>query len=179
MKPTTRVVITGAPGTGKSTLLKQLENKGYPVHSEMARELIRENQSCESEILPWRDHQRFGIDLFTRQVEQYREALESRVNFFDRGILDNLAYLRRDGLKNPELEARALDYPYHRQVFLTPPWREIYGNDEVRWEDFDTMLDIHRALQGIYQDFGYRIIEVPKGNPEERGAFVLEQLRQG
>ncbi len=173
---TKRVVITGAPGTGKSTILGLLENKGFTIHPEMARALIAEQQVLNSDLLPWKNHADFGVELFKRQKEQYFNAKADAYNFYDRGVPDNLGYLRRDGLQNLDLEKEASILKYHPEVFLTPPWEEIYGNDEVRWEDTQLMLDIHRALKDIYQFFGYHIIEVPKLGPEERANFILKRL---
>lgn len=176
MSKTRRVIITGAPGTGKSTLLKLLAEAGYPTHEEMARALIAEQQALDSDILPWKDHPKFGAILFERQRAQYEAVVEGKTNFYDRGILDNLGYLRRDGHRNLQLEEQARNYRYHPEVFLTPPWEEIYGNDAVRWEDLDLMQDIHRALAEIYADFGYQVVLVPKSSPQDRFHFVLNHL---
>lgn len=176
MPKTTRVVITGAPGTGKTTVLEKLNSKGYPVLPEMARALIKEQQALDSELLPWKAHKRFGEALYARQVQQYHQAQEGQISFYDRGILDNLGYLRRDGIQNIALEEKAHSYPYFPKVFFTPPWQEIYNQDAERWEDFELMLDIHQALQAIYRDFGYQLIEVPRLAPEKRVDFILHQL---
>lgn len=170
-----RVVVTGAPGTGKSTVLNLLEAKGYTVIPEMARQLIEEEQDRGSNLVPWEDHPAFGEELFARQVAQYHLA-DAPIVFYDRGIPDNLAYLRRDGLINEELELKSKDYPYHGDVFLMPPWLQIYGKDDVRWEDEDLMLDIDRALRVQYKGLGYRIVEVPKISPEQRMNFILKHL---
>lgn len=170
-----RVIVTGAPGTGKSTVLNLLEAKGYQVIPEMARQLIAEQQALNSDMVPWKDHTSFGKELFKRQVEQYHLAKEGLV-FYDRGVPDNLAYLRRDGHQNKELEVKAKGYTYHPTIFLMPPWEEIYGTDAVRWEDRELMLDIDRALRAMYEDFAYEIIEVPKAAPEERLQFILDHL---
>ena len=173
---TKRVVITGAPGTGKSTILNLLEKRGYRIHPEIARALIAEQQELKSDLLPWKKHADFGVELFKRQKEQYFNAKADAYNFYDRGVPDNLGYLRRDGLQNHALETEAADLKYHQEVFLTPPWEEIYGNDDVRWEDTQLMLEIHEALSDIYQFYGYQITEVPKLSPEERVGFILKRL---
>ena len=173
---TNRVVITGAPGTGKSTILNLLEKRGYPIHPEMARALIAEQQDLGTDLVPWKNHADFGLELFKRQKEQYFNAQADAYNFYDRGVPDNLGYLRRDGLQNHALEEEAAGLFYHKEVFLTPPWEEIYGNDEVRWEDTQLMLEIHAALKDIYEFFGYQITEVPKLSPEERVLFILKRL---
>lgn len=176
MPQTQRIVITGAPGTGKSSLLHIFEEDGFVVHPEMARQLIKEESLKSSTCVPWEDHKTFGEVLFTRQREQYVAATENKINFYDRGIPDNLGYLRRDGLQNKKLEAEALLYPYHHQVFLTPPWQEIYEQDTERWEDFNLMLEIHHALVDIYTFFGYDIIEVPKTDIQSRVDFIKNNL---
>lgn len=171
-----RVIVTGAPGTGKSTVLNLLANKGYPVIPEMARQLIAEQQAVDSEMLPWKDHRSFGKELFRRQVEQYHLAKAPLV-FYDRGIPDNLAYLRRDGFQDKELEKQSGQYPYHHEIFLMPPWLEIYGKDDVRWEGTELMLDIDRALREMYREQSYTIVEVPKVEPQQRLHFILSHLR--
>jgi predicted ATPase len=35
-------VVTGGPGTGKTTVLRELERKGFPCVPEVARQLIQE-----------------------------------------------------------------------------------------------------------------------------------------
>lgn len=171
-----RIIITGAPGTGKSTVLNLLAEENFPVLPEMARELIAEQQAIEgSTMLPWLDHPSFGRELFQRQLQQYHQA-EAAITFYDRGILDNLGYLRRDGHQNLDLEKKAEQFPYHPKVFFMPPWEEIYGKDEVRWEDLDLMLEIDQALKDIYQDFGYEVLEVPKTDPLSRKNFILKAL---
>lgn len=177
MPNTTRVIVTGAPGTGKTTVLQKLAESGYPVLPEMARALIKEQQELDSTLLPWKEHNRFGEELYRRQVDQYHQAQDGKVNFYDRGILDNLGYLRRDGIANHKLEKDAEQYPYYPKVFYTPPWREIYNQDAERWEDFELMLDINRALLEIYRDFGYQLIEVPRIAPADRVDFILHHLK--
>lgn len=176
MTHTQRIILTGAPGTGKTTILHLLEKQGYDVLPEMARALIKEQQALETEILPWKNHKAFGEELFRRQVAQFHQAKNGLTTFYDRGIPDNLGYLRRDGLQNKALEKEAESYRYFPKVFLTPPWEDIYNQDDERWEDFELMLQIHEALVDIYQHFDYQLIEVPRISPEQRLDFILQSI---
>ena len=66
---------------------------------------------------------------------------------------------------------------YNQQVFFFPPWREIYLADNLR-QDYDKALYFqnYKALQQIYRDQDYRIIEVPKLTVLERMNYVIERV---
>lgn len=176
MNTTKRVIITGGPGTGKSTIIDLLEEKGYPCHREVSRAVIKEELAKGSTQLPWDDLSGFSNLVFDGQTSQYRHAEEGKVNFYDRGIIDVIAYLKKDKLPSDALEDLARHYPYYTKVFLTPPWEEIYAKDDERRENFETMTVIHKELKDAYTSFGYEVIEVPKGSSQERVNFILEQL---
>ena len=176
MGKTRRVVITGGPGTGKTTILSLLEEKGFPTHREISREVIKQEMDRGSELLPWRDLPGFSDRVFQGQMTQYRQALEGQVNFYDRGIIDVIAYLKKDLLPHEALEDLIEHYPYCPKVFLTPPWTEIYEQDSERREDLETMNAIHNSLMKTYSSYGYEVLEVPKKDASGRVEFVLEQL---
>ena len=177
MNDTKRVVITGGPGTGKTTILDLLRDKGYPCHTEVSREVIKEQLILNSRLLPWDDLSGFSFKVNEGQVKQYKEAEEGKLNFYDRGIPDVLAYLRKEGIHEEELEQCAAQYLYHPIVFFMPPWPEIYGTDNERREDFDAMLEIHNNMKKVYCDLGYKVEEVPKLSPQKRIDFILSKLK--
>lgn len=176
MNTTKRVIITGGPGTGKSTIIDLMEKSGYPCHREVSRSVIQEELAKGSTQLPWEDASGFSELVFDGQTNQYRKVSEGQINFYDRGIIDVIAYLKKDKLPSDALEDLAKHYPYYSKVFLTPPWEEIYSIDEERREDFATMNIIHDELIKAYTSFGYEVIEVPKSSSQERVKFILEHL---
>lgn len=176
METTQRVVITGGPGTGKSTILQNIGHRGYPCHVEVSRAVIKEELARGSELLPWRDLTGFSDKVFQGQIAQYHEADEGKFNFYDRGMIDVIAYLKKDFHPTEALEELVNHYPYHEKIFLTPPWPEIYAQDTERREDFVAMQAIHEALVQAYQYFNYTVVEVPKLNTGERANFVLRNL---
>ncbi|WP_417590126.1 AAA family ATPase [Owenweeksia hongkongensis] len=176
MSTTKRVIITGGPGTGKSTIIDLMKQNGYTCHTEVSRSVIKKELAKGSAQLPWDDLSGFSNLVFDGQTNQYRNAAEGKINFYDRGIIDVIAYLKKDNLPADALEDLAIHYPYHTKVFLTPPWEEIYSMDEERREDFATMNTIHEELIKAYTSFGYEVVEVPKSSSQERVKFILAHL---
>ena len=48
-------VITGGPGTGKTSLIEELKTVGYQTVKEVARDIIKEQQLQGGNALPWKD----------------------------------------------------------------------------------------------------------------------------
>src|ERR1700722_15404516 len=132
-------VITGGPGSGKTTVLKELEKCGFNYAPEVAREIIREQVRTGGRALPW-DDQRLYTDLMLRRsIASYRQHTPiPRPTFSDRGIPDTLCYARLILLPDESPIRAACDqYRYASPVFFAPPWREIYATDAERKQDFD------------------------------------------
>lgn len=49
------VIISGCSGGGKSTLLAELQRRGYPVIEEPGRRIVEEQLGTGGHALPWLD----------------------------------------------------------------------------------------------------------------------------
>jgi predicted ATPase len=58
-----RFVITGAPGTGKTTLVEGLSKEGFKTCEEAARLVVLKNLQKENNILPW--------EIERRSIQRY------------------------------------------------------------------------------------------------------------
>ncbi|HAB31661.1 MAG TPA: ATPase [Cryomorphaceae bacterium] len=176
--PVRRIILTGAPGTGKSTVVQALEAQGFSVMKEVSREYWEETGYGEGGTDPWRNLIAFSKAIWKLRTEQHKAAdwLSGSI-FYDRSLLDILAYMNAGDKEIPE-EMNPSRFPYYNKVFIFPPWEAIYEADEGRWEPFSTCHAIHQSLQEIYTEEGYTIVEVPTGTVEERVAFLLTQLRE-
>ncbi len=47
-----KIVITGAPGTGKTSIIAQLRRLGYSCSKEISRDIITEQISSSGEAVP-------------------------------------------------------------------------------------------------------------------------------
>ena len=176
MTPFGRVVISGAPGVGKTALLNELAGMGCATVAESARAVIRERLARGEPPRPAPAD--FAREILRRDVEKYRAA-EPAAGwvFFDRGVVEALAMLHEAApLPLEEHQSLIAACRYHPVVFVPPPWREIYVNDAERDQSFEHALAVHAALLRCYRDAGYEICDVPRATPAERAAYVLRVL---
>ena len=68
------VVISGCSGGGKSTLIVELNKRGYTTVPEAGRELVKEQMALGSGILPWEKPDEFCALLIEKSVAAYHLA---------------------------------------------------------------------------------------------------------
>jgi predicted ATPase len=124
-------VITGGPGSGKTTLIDALERAGFARTVEAGRGIIQDQVAIDGHALPWRDPRAFAELMLAWEMRSYRMAeRQTGPVFFDRGVPDVIGYLRLMRLPVPlHIEKAAEEFRYGRRVFIAPPWREIFTPD--------------------------------------------------
>ncbi|KRA56264.1 ATPase [Caulobacter sp. Root655] len=176
--PTRRIVVTGGPGAGKTSLIDGLERRGLPRAFEAGRAIIQDQVQTGGTALPWADRKAYArlmLSLDSR-VHDHAALLAGPV-FFDRGVPDIVGYLRLCGLSIPEdLAAAALTLRYDPLVFIAPPWPEIFTNDAERKQDFAEAVRTHAVMAQVYAELGYTLVDLPRARVEDRVDFVLERI---
>jgi predicted ATPase len=74
------------------------------------------------------------------------------------------------------LQAACRQYRYAAEVFVAPPWQEIYETDNERKQDFAEAERTWKQITETYQECGYSLIELPNTTPKLRADFILEHL---
>jgi len=171
-------IITGGPGTGKTTLIEELKQKGYNCVDEVARQIIKEQVLNNGDALPWKDQEKYTFLMLERSVDTFlKNKNNSSVTFFDRGIPDTLAYAHIIQLEiSAELTEAVRKYRYNSIVFILPSWEEIYKTDSERKQTFEESIEVYNTLKRTYQDCGYQLVEVPKLKVKERVDFILSVI---
>lgn len=75
LKPFT--IITGGPGSGKTTLINTLAAKGYQCSVEAGRAIIQTQQASVGGALPWHDPVAFANQMLDWEIASYQQALKS------------------------------------------------------------------------------------------------------
>lgn len=176
-----RVIVSGGPGVGKTTLLQALAARGHAVVSDSARELIRERKARG--LSPRPAPAAFARALLARDLDKLATtAASSGWTFFDRSPFEALAMLDEASAPAPaefaSMQARlALRQYFHPTVFVLPPWREIYVQDAERDHDFEHCQRVHHALVALYGGLGFVVDVLPCTPVPTRVAHVLQVLQ--
>lgn len=169
-----RIVITGAPGTGKTSLVAQLE-KTYTTVPEPARRVLAEHSRATRERSLDDKPELFVALLLKKSVEDF-DSVDGDVVVFDRGVPDCIAYATVSGVDATAAQEASRTYRYAQTVFLAPPWREIYTKDELRRATYEQIEEFHKHVVDAYSELGYELIELPKLRVEDRAGFVERWL---
>lgn len=173
-----KIVITGGPGTGKSTVIEELIRRRFMCMPEISREVTLNARKSGTEQLFLTQPLLFSELLLEGRINQYIEAemKNEGVVFFDRGIPDVHAYMNYISIDYPNTYVTKSNLYRYTHIFLMPPWEEIYISDNERYENFEQALAIHNHLERTYKELNYTITEVPTGTIKARTDFILDRI---
>jgi len=172
-------IITGAPSSGKTSVIEELAKRGYPIQTEVARELIEE---CIRHGLTLQEVRSEGhVKELQQKILRFKAGREmamdvEKIIFCDRGTPDSIVYFRLAGLDVEEAVKASRVYHY-RAVFMLD--RLPVVKDGVRVESDSQAEDIGRMIEEAYQGLGYELTRVPVMPIGARADFILQKLGQG
>ena len=167
-----RYILTGTPGSGKTSILHELKSQGYSVVEEAATDVnALEQMSGNPE--PWM--QSDFIDTIVRLQKQRQietSTYPDKLQLYDRSPICTLALSRYLGYPSSpclleEMERIERESIYQRQVFFI----ENLGfcqPTEVRKISFEESLLFKKIHTETYTSLGYDLIKIAPKSLSER-----------
>lgn len=177
-----RYILTGAPGAGKTSILRSLAERGWAVVEEAATDVIaREQLAGVSE--PWQsDDFTDKIVTLQRQREQQPVPNGVRVQFHDRSPLCTLALVRYLGhplttTLTQEIARVTREQVFERAVFFIRPLGFIVPT-AARRISYGDSLAFEAVHEAVYRDHGFGIVDVVPGEVDQRAAAIEARIAQ-
>ena len=172
-----RFILTGAPGAGKTAVVRQLELEGFGVVEEAATDVIALEQA-KGVAEPWTDPG--FIDRIVTLQRQRRLAASGEVQFHDRSafcaesLATFLGHPVSDRLRNEIEELKRTGF-YQRRVFfvrlmgfIEPTAARRIGLDEAR--------RFEAVHERTYRAHGFELVPVEPGSVVDRVAAIRHAL---
>ncbi len=163
-----RFIITGAPGAGKTAIIRQLELDGFSVVDEAATDVIAAAQA-RGTAEPWTDPSFIDVVADLQKARQIRASYQADdVQFHDRCVVCTAALAVYLGcpfssLLTSELERIKKQAIYQHRVFLVRNLGFIMPT-EARRISFEETLRFERIHEEIYGSFGFELVSVEPGD---------------
>ncbi|WP_452220925.1 AAA family ATPase [Lacinutrix salivirga] len=176
---TKKIVITGGPGTGKSSIIEELTKRGYTCFEEVSRQITLEARQEGIEQLFLENPMAFSDKLLEARINQFKtaEASNNEFVFLDRGIPDITAYMDYIGDSYPTRFIEACENNLYDAVFILGPWQDIYKTDNERYESFEQAKQIHQHLLDTYKKYDYGLRDVPFGSIGARADHIINVVK--
>ena len=176
-----RFILTGTPGSGKTSILHALKSQGYRVVEEAATD-INKWEHMRGNLEPWRHPGFIDAIVHLQRQRQLEATMEpDGLQWYDRSPVCTLALSRHLG-KPPsaclleELERIEREGIYQKQVFFI----ENLGfcqPTEVRKITFEECLVFEKIHEETYLSLGYDLIKIAPEALSERVHRIMEWTR--
>ena len=171
-------VLTGAPGAGKTAILRLLEVSGYLVVEEAATDVIALG-SALGRAEPWHDSDFIDkVIALQRQRQDAVRAAGGAIVFFDRSPVCTLALSRYLGfttscLLDEEISRVVAQGTYEPLVFFIRNQGFVQPT-AARQISLPDSLVFERLHEQVYRDLGFELVEVPAGPLADRVALIRQ-----
>lgn len=174
-------ILTGAPGAGKTAVLRLLEISGYEVVEEAATDVIALGNAlgCDE---PWHDPAFVDKVIALQWQRQNAVRAGDGITVFDRSPVCTLALSRYLGFPASDLLAGEVDRvasegAYEMTVFFVRNQGFVQAT-AARQISFEDSLVFEQLHEQVYRELGFRLVEVPAGPLTDRVALIERTIKQ-
>jgi len=172
------IILTGAMGAGKSTVLNKLKELNFNCVDEPARQILEEQRLINGAGVPEVDPELFAELMLSRTVFQYKLYKgKSDIVFFDRGMPDFIGYADLLSVDKEVFGNASKVFRFNKNVFMFNGREEIYTTDEERKMNFNQADKFGKYVRNIYEEYEYIIHDVPFADIDTRIKFILNKIK--
>jgi len=171
-----RFILTGAPGAGKTVLIRELERLGYPIVEEAATDVIALEQA-RGNLRP-HEQPNFIEKIVHLQTLRTKSATQGSLQFHDRSVICTAALAEFLGYPIPPLLDRAIRgarEDFERQVFFVRLLGFMH-NTEARRISLEDSIRFETVHEAVYRRFGYTLNYVQAADIDARTAMILASV---
>ena len=175
-----RYIVTGAPGAGKTAIIRQLELDGFSVVEEAATD-VNAVAHAHGIVQPWADPSFIDAIAKLQRDRQIRGSHQpDAIQFHDRSVVCTaalavyLGYAFSRTLAS-ELQRVKEEAIYQRRVFFIRNLGFVTPTD-VRRITFEETVRFERIHEETYRQFGFELIQVERANLADRVGIVKAHL---
>jgi predicted ATPase len=171
-----RFVITGAPGAGKTAIIRQLELDGFSVVEEAATDVIAAAQA-RGTAQPWTHSSFIDVVANLQRDRQIRASYQpDEVQFHDRCAVCTAALAVYLGCAfspflTGELDRVKKEAIYETRVFFIRNLGFVTPT-EARRITFEETVRFEKIHEEVYRDFGFELVSVERGTVVERVTII-------
>ncbi|MGW8465923.1 AAA family ATPase [Pseudomonas sp. CLCA07] len=171
---TSWVLITGAPGSGKTTIAARMADAGWRTIEDPGRaEFEHQLRKGVPPSIVRRDYRRFQHLVLRRVLSIVDVIPDNEQVLFDYGIAESLAFMKVAGIPWDDVIVQAAARLHFRQVFLLDVVPlPLDADDIIRAESVHSRNLLYDLFQELYQVLGHNSIRVPLMGVEERFEFI-------
>lgn len=177
------ILLTGGPNSGKTSLIRELQNRGYKVKEEQATILIHEYIDAgiplESIQLNPIQGAKFQDEIAIREMKVAESFNPEELVFFDRGAIDYRGFAKLRGLKIDKKIAEQVDKCTYRQVFLLDLIESELKSTKIE-AHIDNPIEVAKKqeelLLEICEYYNLPIVRVPVMSIKDRADFILSKI---
>ena len=172
-------MITGAPCSGKTTLVDYLESSHGIIgkNRTVAREYIEEELAKGRDKFEIRDDQVLHQKrIFDRKMEHANSLDPLETVMHDYGIPDSIAFNNFVGIESTAELVLAFELIRYGHIFILDSVEFL--DDSVRTESAEDQAAIDAHIEETYRSLGYQPIRVPAVTVEARAQQIIAALEQ-
>ena len=176
-----RFIITGAPGVGKTAILRQLELDGFSVVEEAATDVIAIEHALGT-VEPRRHPSFIDAIAHLQRDRQIRASYQpDEVQFQDRCVVCTAALAVHLGYPfstflTSELERVKKEAIYQNRVFFIRNLGFITPT-EARRISFEDTVRFEKIHEETYREFGFELVSIESRSLVERVSIIKAAIR--